>query len=538
MMFSTNNRRGVASRQLLSLAICLAAGFCGPAAGAPLSQFATQVAGFQPAPGQYVNSSSLGNPANAVGAPSGVGTNPPMGAPTNYLVSLGAFGGSVTLKFDHTVKDDPNNPFGMDAIVYGNGFWTGNNPLMKMQEPGFIEISKDINGNGVADDPWYRISGHIPPLMTASWQTKEYDKIDTAYAPQTKAHYPNKSSANGLIWYFAYPDHVALSGYQIPGDLAFSYQNPNSNGQEAVWGYADCSPGLKLGDMNADNNIDDTAISATEFYTTVDDPQVTGMSPEAGGGDAFDIAWAVGAPGGFDGFDFIRITTAVDKIDQIYGFGEASTEIDAVADASPNPESIYKIKSYPDGTGARIKDAVVTAIGSGEFYAQDRHYAGIKVKSSEIVSVGDIVNVIGAIYTSDKERYIHMADRNGTAYDAFVRVAQAQGGAAEPVAMPNARLGGAGIGSVTEGVTGGVGVNNIGLLVRTLGAVKSIGTGCFYISDGSLPEGGALKVSPGVLTLQNPRQVIVTGICSCEQDGENIVRVIRPRSQDDIIEIQ
>ena len=82
-----------------------------------------------------------------------------------------------------------------------------------------------------------------------------------------------------------------------------------------------------------------------DFYTRPDDPLEVGITPGSGGGDAFDIAWATdpltGLPADLPGFDFIRLTTAVDAVD----FGnpdqpalyEKSAEIDAVADVAPDP---------------------------------------------------------------------------------------------------------------------------------------------------------------------------------------------------------
>ncbi len=62
-------------------------------------------------------------------------------------------------------------------------------------------------------------------------------------------------------------------------------------------------------------------------------------APGSGGGDAFDIAWAIdpenGAAGNLPGFDFIRLTTAVDIVVDV--LAEMSAEIDAVADAAPDP---------------------------------------------------------------------------------------------------------------------------------------------------------------------------------------------------------
>jgi len=40
-----------------------------------------------------------------------------------------AFGDSVTLKMGQDVVDDPGNPFGIDLLVYGNGFFTASQPI-------------------------------------------------------------------------------------------------------------------------------------------------------------------------------------------------------------------------------------------------------------------------------------------------------------------------------------------------------------------------------------------------------------------------
>ena len=45
--------------------------------------------------------------------------NSPFGA--DELVSIGE-GGSLTLRFDEPVKDEPGNPFGIDLLVFGNSF--------------------------------------------------------------------------------------------------------------------------------------------------------------------------------------------------------------------------------------------------------------------------------------------------------------------------------------------------------------------------------------------------------------------------------
>jgi hypothetical protein len=117
-------------------------------------------------------------------------------------------------------------------------------------------------------------------------------------------------------------------------------RNPlEGTGEEGVFGYADYTPTLLLGDLDADNVIDDPDITPEAFYTRPDDPHRVGITPGAGGGDAFDIARAIdpqtGQPANLPGFTFIRITNGVHAVNG--PFGEVSPEIDAVADATIDP---------------------------------------------------------------------------------------------------------------------------------------------------------------------------------------------------------
>jgi hypothetical protein len=296
--------------------------------------FADSVVAYAPAPGQFINNPATNDPALALGAPSALGTL--QGSGTG-VVSLGGFGGSITLKFDQRVMDGPCNPWGLDAIVFGNGFWVGGNANRKWCEAGVIEISRDANGNGLADDAWYVIPGsHIgnaPPTVTPSHalQAQAWDNnAGTPTPPGNVAWYPSAA------WYPGFPGMYSTTNYRLPALFdALVVENPNGLGatMEGIIGYADCSPTLLLGDLNGDNIIEAPGTDAGAFYTAPDNPFAVGVSPGSGGGDAFDIAWAVdpvsGAPAELDGFDFIRISTGANAV--VGAVGEVSTEIASVS---------------------------------------------------------------------------------------------------------------------------------------------------------------------------------------------------------------
>jgi len=292
------------------------------------SAFATAVVSHDPAPGQFVNDPLFCDPTRALGRPYGGGFTD---SGNSSLVSLGGFGGSIVLAFDHTVRDDPANPFGLDAIVYGNSLYVGGTPNRRWAECGIIEISRDVNSNGLADDPWYLIPGsHISdPINQYEVQTWDDDVSDPTFPPHDASWIPPGRSGT---W--------STAGYRLPPQVFETIVVTNPNGptatEEGIFGYADYTPTLKLGDMNGDNVIDDPTALPEVFYTRPDNPFVVGLTPGCGGGDAFDIAWAIdpatGEPAGLDGFDFIRITVGVNRVilDTSPPLNELSTEIDAV----------------------------------------------------------------------------------------------------------------------------------------------------------------------------------------------------------------
>jgi len=293
--------------------------------------FAVRVVDYSPAPGHFANNATFNDPARALGAPSGAGL---INGNNVSVVSLGGFGGSITLAFDHTVEDHRANPLGLDAIVFGNAFRVGGHPNRHWAECGHIEISLDENGNGLADDRWYLIPGsHILSGEQLESQTWDADVADATFPPSNPTWIPPE--------YAGYEETWSTVAYRLPQNVFGTQIIVNPRGltatAEGIFGYADFAPTLILGDIDADDTVDDPNISAEDFYTVPDDPFTVGIDAGTAGGDAFDIAWAVDPqtwlPADLPGFDFIRITNAVNYL--AGSVDEVSTEIDAVADVRP-----------------------------------------------------------------------------------------------------------------------------------------------------------------------------------------------------------
>ncbi len=334
------------------------------ACGAHAGDFATRVIDYAPAAGQFVNDAAFNDPARALGAPIGGGTS---AADNTKIVSLGGFGGSITLAFEEPIMDDPLNPLGLDAIVFGNAIWTGGEPMRRFGEAGVIEISRDANANGEADDAWFVIAFPglaDPPAL--DFETQQWDDDGgTSTPPENTAWYPASVSASSFT----------TGGFRVPSALEASPVVSDSATMEAHWALADMSPTMRLGDLSGaigaggenelDDPEDDPAIDPAEFYTVPDDPMTIGVDAGSGGGDAFDIAWAVdpatGEPANLDGFDFIRIRTGGNALLGAGGvLGEMSTEIGAVAD-------VRALEPTADLNGDGVVDAADLAMLLGQW---------------------------------------------------------------------------------------------------------------------------------------------------------------------------
>jgi len=152
----------------------------------------------------FITSTPYNDATTAIGEPTrftsdtanfGGATTPLQSAFRNdEIVSIGE-GGSLTVSFDEPVTDDPNNPFGIDLLIFGNSFLFGTffNPDFSFNpagtadgvasEGGVVELSDDgvnfvtvtnIEADGLfptygyADllDPFPTVVGNVPADFT------------------------------------------------------------------------------------------------------------------------------------------------------------------------------------------------------------------------------------------------------------------------------------------------------------------------------------------------------------------------------------
>ncbi len=277
-------------------------------------QYIYEVLQYTPAPGQFINKNPWGTPE---AAESIVGT-------INGSLSLGAIGGHVIFRFHGAVQNHPDNPFGIDFIIFGN-------PAPTWSEPATVWVMKDENRNGQPDGTWYQLAG-----SDYYFSTTKHDYEITYFNPHTDATadvpWEDNFGNQGYIYANSnhtqpyYPDHdmfphinpdqYTLSGIRIKGALDDS--NPAQIiSHPRAFGYADNTP----------RNV--------EPFNVPDNPYTTETANA--GGDGFDISWAVDKEGNhveLDEVHFIKMQTAM--VGDGGWLGEISAEITGAVMVSPD----------------------------------------------------------------------------------------------------------------------------------------------------------------------------------------------------------
>ena len=212
---------------------------------------------YLPAPGQFINELKTGGFD---------GTQLTMQAANEYalnrlnmgtFVSLGAFGGYIVVGFDHSII----NTGVYDFAVKGNSFTNSS-------EPGIVYVMKDSNGDGLANDTWYELSGSDTDAATTirNYEVTYYKPTEVG-AP---VKWTDNQGGNGEIDYlkayhnqdFYYPLWVTEDSYTLKG-TRLEARNYDRSGKgsswvlpEYDWGYADnYSPTDRVDSKSKDNKF-------------------------------------------------------------------------------------------------------------------------------------------------------------------------------------------------------------------------------------------------------------------------------------------
>ncbi|MDR1633140.1 MAG: hypothetical protein LBR97_09770, partial [Dysgonamonadaceae bacterium] len=131
--------------------------------GQAQSPYIDKIYEYMPAPGQFVNEMPAYTPGDTQEDMNRKVEEKIAGANHNEgMITLGGYGGYVVFGFDHPVQNLPGR---YDFRILGNAFYANANPDGGASreggscEPGIVMVSRDTNGNGLPDDPWYELAG-------------------------------------------------------------------------------------------------------------------------------------------------------------------------------------------------------------------------------------------------------------------------------------------------------------------------------------------------------------------------------------------
>lgn len=367
-------------------------------------------------------------------------------------VSLGAFGGYIEFKFDDGITNDPENPYGVDFVVYGNAF--NGNP-----EAAAVQVSED-------GKTWYELAGsryydgHFN--FTGTKVTNKFSKAYTGTLNNATVNYTGTSAsskisatvtasgttmtADPLVTSYGWWPTVA-KGYPMNG----SYSNTGSNIQVSHSDSALMFSGLTMipdSDTTADyafGYADVTPNGSPAKYGTAVNPYLpylytdeSGNQKSKTGGDGFDLEWAVDITTGLPidvtdmNFHYVRVYTAV--LDN-GTFGETSAEVCGIFTTANKATTSVNRTAAP--TSLKIGGKTVEAlIEDFEVVEDNESYGAVVYYDASGVTSDDKTVTVEA--SSSANIYINSAATSSytkTADENIVRVIVQEGTAAPYIAI-------------------------------------------------------------------------------------------------------
>lgn len=348
---------------------------------------------------------------------------------TSTGISLGAFGGYVEYFFANGITDNPENPYGVDFVIYGNAF--AGNP-----EAGAVQVSVD-------GKTWYELAGSKYYEGNFSFDSTKpngtkYSAVYTGTINNTTVTY-NKGTdikatlaGNGpytfttaLGWWpksekYPMPAGGVHKNYGNASNVIVNYSDneleftgltaieDSNTTTDYAYGYADVTP-------NGSPSVYGKAVNPYIPYTSAKK-----------GGDGFDLEWAVDISTG----EPVDVTDLIFKYVRVYSavldngtFGETSTEICGIFTTADPASSDTGITSATVNIGGQSVDTLAASHTISE-----SDIGNVKLYTVPSASMGT-VSVTGASSTA------HVYIEGNTTSGSLVRVIVQDGTAAPSITV-------------------------------------------------------------------------------------------------------
>ena len=287
------------------------------------------------APGQFINQLPE---ADDETSQEEVCQNAQMSLAQDYLISLGTYGGYITVKFDTPVE----NTRGSDILVLGNGFYAASDPVYGDKtiggsiEPGIVYVGV---GDDVATAKWYELAG------SEYFNSEIHDFSITYYKPESET-----AADKYISWRCTWTDKDGT-----PRDST-GWHAKNSYHNQSYWPQYEHKDELTFAGGKLPNNAVDQSGKGTYWvqyrYSADSYGYVDACAAKDSVGSSFDIDWAVdskGYPVHLTKINFVRVATG---IFQYCGWlGETSTEVAGFANLHMLPgydDNPYMIAPRPN----------------------------------------------------------------------------------------------------------------------------------------------------------------------------------------------
>lgn len=250
-------------------------------------------------------------------------------------VSLGGFGGFITLGFDHPIL---NLSAQKDFAVWGNAFEGS-------AEPGIVMVSSDANGDGLPNDEWYELNG------------SESENVATIHEYEITYTRPSQKDED-VSWS---DNQGRIGAIEYMGGEKGTHSHPHY--PEWASGNTLSFRGTCLPDNGKWDKEKKMWVMKSYAYGYTDNYPNSNKE-----GCSFDIDWATdqnGNPISLESIDFIRIYTGVNQQIPSGGVGELSTEVSGAEDLHPHAANLTTLQ-MPDHTAVYYSKESLIMKNTGE----------------------------------------------------------------------------------------------------------------------------------------------------------------------------